>query len=392
VCSALEVDVVRDWNLGVTDYWGAVGHYTIATKAVELVGTPGLKQLMQANLDRISFPMEEITKKGTAGLSTKKFVPLADVPDLVWKVGPFKRGGMNSPEHANHFADMDKKDTDGRTLLDICKSPANVTPTVWQRYYDDPKVKDKSHGLLPFRVWQIYQELVGFARKRQYKQFVCAAGILSHYVGDACQPLHISSLFNGDPADSEIVQKRNWRTHKMEDVSVPRAAGVHSAYEDGMVNLHVADIQAALAALRARRSKPINGGYAAAVATVGLMRDTFAAIQPSAIVKAYLPLKVSGQKPQDISDALWAKFGEATIAVMADGARCLAMLWESAWLEGGAPSRVPVTPFRPSELARLYQRESFLPSYTLKTIGAVLDGAPKTTGNGARRAKKKARR
>jgi hypothetical protein len=42
------------------------------------------------------------------GLSKRDFVPLADVPDMVWKVGPHKRGGPNSPEHANHFADMDR--------------------------------------------------------------------------------------------------------------------------------------------------------------------------------------------------------------------------------------------------------------------------------------------
>ena len=30
VCDRLEVDVVRDWNVGMLDYWGAVGHYTIA--------------------------------------------------------------------------------------------------------------------------------------------------------------------------------------------------------------------------------------------------------------------------------------------------------------------------------------------------------------------------
>jgi hypothetical protein len=45
-----------------------------------------------------------ISRKSMAGLSKRDFVPLSDISDIVWKVGPFKRGGMNSPEHANHFA------------------------------------------------------------------------------------------------------------------------------------------------------------------------------------------------------------------------------------------------------------------------------------------------
>ena len=36
---------------------------------------------------------------------------------------------MTSPEHSNHFADMDKKDSNNNTLLQICeKSAANIDP------------------------------------------------------------------------------------------------------------------------------------------------------------------------------------------------------------------------------------------------------------------------
>ncbi len=41
--------------------------------------------------------------------------------------------------------------------------------------------------------------MVSFVKDGEAEKFVCAAGILSHYVGDACQPLHISYMFNGDP-------------------------------------------------------------------------------------------------------------------------------------------------------------------------------------------------
>jgi hypothetical protein len=111
--------------------------------------------LMSANLKRISFAVPDIRKKTMQGLSKRDFVPLADVPDMVWKVGPFKRGGMNSPEHANHFADMDRelkqKLPEGATLLAICKGkPQNVSVEVWRRYYD--AVKKWSREAMPRRL------------------------------------------------------------------------------------------------------------------------------------------------------------------------------------------------------------------------------------------------
>ena len=124
VCNQFDVTLLRDWNTGLPEYWGAVGHYSIASKAVGKIANVNLKRLMVANLERISFDLEDINKKNMAGLSKRDFVPLADVPDMVWKVGPYKRGGMSSPEHANHFADMDRELSDplteGATLLDIC--------------------------------------------------------------------------------------------------------------------------------------------------------------------------------------------------------------------------------------------------------------------------------
>jgi hypothetical protein len=58
-------------------------------------------------------------------------------------------------------------------------------------------------GLLPFRVWQIYDAMVDFVKNGERDKFVCAAGVLAHYVGDACQPLHISFLHHGDPDHPE---------------------------------------------------------------------------------------------------------------------------------------------------------------------------------------------
>lgn len=353
-CRMLEVDVIRDWNAALPEYWGAVGHYTIASKAVELVRTPTLRALMGANLERITYPLTEIDRHTGEGLSLADYCPLADVPDMVWKIGG--KGIRRGKEKPNHFADMDRKDSQGRTLLEICGSSSHLDPDVWLGYYQDPKVNDRSKGCLPFRVWQFYDALVGFARERKLAEFVCAAGILSHYVGDACQPLHISYLFNGDPDHGD------------------EGKGVHAAYEDGMVNRHIEEIRTGLGAAKPKRPRRVRSGRAAAAATVALMRETLGSTPPSRLVSAYASAIESDRSQTRAADALWAKFGAGTVANMAAGAATLAMLWDAAWTSGSRARKVTgeEAAFSESSLKKLYVRKTFLPSYDLDEIGQVL--------------------
>ena len=359
VCNLLEVDVVRDLNAEAPDgvdpnFWGMVGHYTIANKAIDFIRGGKLKTLMKANLERITFDVKSITKKGLQGLSNHPFVPLADVPDLVWKRGHFSRG---NPEHPNHFADMDKPRPDtGETLLQLCKGrPENVAVDVWRDYYQ--AVGDKSMGLLPFRVWQIFQEMVAAAKGGDAARFVCSAGVLSHYVGDACQPLHISYMFDGIPQDGD--------NDKI-------GQGVHSAYEDNMVDRHSAEIIAGIADGEGDGAapQPVKSGHDAAVAVVELMQQTFDRISPKDIVDAFT--EASGG-PAAVAEALWAKFGQDTIAVMVQGCRCLALLWDSAWKLGGGDANVKdLDAVAEADLAALYQNRNFLPSRTLDQIKPLL--------------------
>jgi hypothetical protein len=384
VCASLEVDIVRDWNADQPDYWGAVGHYGIANKAIGRLQDGKLKTLMQNNLPNITFDISQVTKTGTGGLSKKPFVPLADVPDLAWKLGPHSRG---QPEHPNHFADMDRELKpplpEGKTLLKICKDPANISVDVWTRYYD---AVDKQHpaqgpdnrGLLPFRVWQIFDAMVYFVKRGEVENFVCAAGVLAHYVGDACQPLHISYLFNGDPDRATKGQVRDPKTHQMIEGMISYGAGCHAAYEDDMVDYHVGEIWPGVDQQLAQMPAGAlpSDGKSAAAAVVGLMKDTFDKIAPMDIVEAY---KAEGDaKPKAKADALWAKFGGRTIEVMADGCDCLARLWQGAWQKGGGDSSIAnLGKINPDTLVGIYGPRTFLQSETLKTIEPVLK-----TGNG----------
>jgi hypothetical protein len=77
-----------------------------------------------------------------------------------------------------------------------------------------------------------------------------------------------------------------------------------------------------------------------------------------------------GQKPKPIANALWQSFNTQTVQVMANSCRYLAMLWESAWKEGGGKAKATAGPPIPkAKLIGLYSKKPFLESCTLFTIG-----------------------
>jgi hypothetical protein len=357
VCNLLDVDVIRDWNIGGPDYWGETGHYTIGALACTMAfdGLPKLQKLLSNNIDRIGFRPADL-KQNEKVLRNKAhydFVPLADVADDVW------RNTRKSDEN-NHFADMDEVAPSGpfkgKTLLDITTNPSNIDPQVWVDFYST--LPRTNPGALPFRIWQIYEEMVNFARKGDAVQFLAAAGCLAHYSGDACQPLHVSRLHHGIPP----VKKGTV------------AYQVHSVYETLMLNQHAAEIVDGISAAVTNEAvkSTFSGGHGAAQRVIDLMRATFKKIPPADLVAAYN----EGTSPDDRLQHLWDNFGQATIEVMADGCLCLADIWASAWKEGGGEQTASSGDLGPADvhaLADLYNRSSFLPSVGLQELVTILN-------------------
>jgi hypothetical protein len=368
VCNLLELDLVRDLNIGLDEYWGGMGHYTIGNFACDIIKNGNLKQLMRANRTRISFEQGDITDKNISGLSKRPFVPLADVPDLVWKNGHTMRGS----EGPNHFADMDKPDSNNQDLLKICEDPNNVRVDVWKAYYDD--VKDEGRGLLPFRIWQIYNAMVDFVKQGKVNEFVCAAGVLAHYVGDCTNPLHISYMYDGDPGDTVKVHVKNKKTGQMEEVDEPRARGIHSAYENDVLKYHMTEILAGMNDMVANNIplENIKGGNAAAIAMVGLMRGICNTLTPGELIDVYNTIDNKNQK-HVAADILWDHFKDQSINVLFDACRYLALLWDSAWEEGGGDTTMNnLGEIDQEALKELYVQKTFLPSYTLDKISQTI--------------------
>ena len=342
ICRELDVDIVRDWNIGYGEYWGKLGHYKIAAKACELVGYKNLKTLMLANLDNISFTDDAIKAGEITRIDKEEFVPLADVPDLAW--------GRRGKEKTNHFADLDEPgnaDFNKETLLDLTKDPKKIDIGVWNKFYDGLHKKSTEKGALPFRIWQIYNEMVEALKERAVARFVCSAGILGHYVADAAEPLHVSMYHHGTE------EKEN---------------GVHAAYETRMLESCAAEIIAGVNQyLGERKAKTsVKGGHAAAKAAIDVMRKVMTELPPLTIVAAY---NESAHKVKDMYklaiDAY--KIGEKTAICMGEGCLLLASLWRSAWKEGDGNNfpKNALAKIERISLKSLYMDKGFLPSYRM---------------------------
>ncbi len=386
VCKLLDVELVLEHNIGVAPFWGQMGHYSIGSFACDFAESAGLSTLMKANRDRISFEIAGLAPKDIAAAikaakSEEGFIPLADVPDLVWKTMKGKKPGgrdtkfsgqgrTSGPEHPTHYADIDETRADGKNLRELClEDPANVSVEFWKDFYSAVGHNDSSkRGLLPFRVWQFFDVMAAAVRARELDKFVCAAGLVSHYVGDACQSLHGSKLADGYSDQPVSVEHTRRETGEVYETESHVGAGVHSAFETNMVDRFASEIVSGLKRAVAKAPKPpklVNSGQEAAVAVVALMDRVAKRLPPEDIVKVFL--EAGGKKNVAAYDALWDAFGDGTIEAIVDGSRVLAMIWDSAWAAGDgdkiAKAKLDAIPC--AKLQELYEDPGFVPSLDL---------------------------
>ena len=410
ICKILDVELVVEGSDGVSGTWGAVGHYSIGTLAIDLVKNKKLKSFLHANAESISLPLDKLTNAPKEkDLIASGLVALADVPDVVWKKFPSphlnrkgedigvvggrdtKTAGFRStgPEHPNHHCDADRPFAGSPTLSEAClANPDLLTAAKWNGYFDTfPDKVDVLHrGILPFRVWQFFERMKDFA-KNDPDKFIAAAGILAHYVGDASQPLHGSTMSDGIPSEEPDIARDSERKDK-DGNKLPafRGEGVHSVFETAMINMaakHKVLFKEIRKNLGHDHGMPLSrDGREAALATLATMRDVATILPPRELVneyeKSFRP--ASPSHPQ----ALWDAFSGETGKVMALGARTLAMIWDAAWKAGGGDTdhgRI-----EPSVLRGHYEDVNFLRSVTVddieKEIAHPTSSAGGRTGGG----------
>ena len=287
------------------------------------------------------------------------FVPLSDVPDVVWKtnINRSKPSVARHQENWNHYADIDLPGADGKTLLDnYLADPKSLNYQAWMNFYKHAPLPSAStsktinYGALPFRVWQIFAQLVQYAKQSDGARFLTAAGCLAHYVGDSCQPLHSSQHSDGLNGAS---------------------TGVHSTYEDNMVDAYADQISAGIATAVENLTfvpRNISSPWEAGMAVMDLMNFCHQALPPETICNVYNKAHTSGGKSATKSPAvlkaLWDNCGEATIEVIAAGAVTLAAIWQAAWTLSGVSGNtgwLTTTYDGDKQLLPVYEDTGFLP-------------------------------
>lgn len=392
ISKLLDVELVIEDADGVSGTWGAVGHYSIGSLAIDLVRDPQLKALLGANADLMSIPLDSLTREPKQrDLLESGFVPLADVPDIVWKKYPSPHrnrkgedigvvGGRDTmtvnrrssgPEHPNHHCDADQPFRGHATLLDACIADPNlISAASWNEYFQTLGENNALRkGILPLRIWQYFERLKNYAATDPAK-FLAAAGTLAHYVGDACQPLHGSSMSDGDESGQPDIPRDSPTRENADGSKKPayRGEGVHGAFETEMISS--AASRGLLFAEILKNLDTDHGldlrtdGREAALAVVELMKEVAGILPPTEIIDAYERSFAPGSPSHN--KALWADLGVRTGEVMALGVRTLAMIWDAAWTEGNGNAQ-PVR-LDPDDLRTLYENPDFMRSVTVDEI------------------------
>jgi hypothetical protein len=405
----LDLDLVTDINADQEYIWGWVGHYVIGRSLsfpTDLVKSKKLREFIAKNMDLLSLQpdaaLDNDPKTIAQGSSKANFVPLADVPDNVWKSNvnftlvkgddgrPMHKPGPGSRgqnDNKNHFADIDMEYKNGKTFLELNYSQPDtyLNPPAWIAYFAamepqfekwakllqpqsqhaEPTDGSSHWGALPFRVHQLFDTMVKAAKEKNENLFLCAGGVLIHYVGDACQPLHASYLSQGDPA--RVVKRPQSGGMQLE------ANGVHSGYEDDMIaygytkgNL-AATLKTRIAELAKSKNERIDNiqtGYDAAKAVIALIHATQHEIAPRAIVNEWVKLNKTPKKQK--AEAMWKVFGNDTITCMARGTRYVAKIWQDAWDAGGGDRNLGAGGrIKNDAIMLLYNNPNVVPSIAL---------------------------
>jgi hypothetical protein len=351
VCRLLELDVIRGWNLDQPYTWGKTGHFKVAAQACSMVKNKNLRTLLEANLENIGYTDAQLNaQSGIVKAGSGKFTPLADVPDLVWKY-PGYRGYHNEhrrpDEGPNHYVNADKKGKGAyanKTLAKIWAGSGRTDIKEWRNFYTSHKAAKRDRGALPFRVWQLYNEMVRSLTDKDVIRFICAGGTASHYVADAAMPLHLTQYSDGKDKSQK---------------------GVHAALDELVVDANRTDLLAAVAAGTQKpfALKPIKGGRAAASAVIDLMLDTCKAVPPQVVFSAYD--KYGAAKDWG---GMWQALREPIVARVVKASQVMATLWESAWIEGKGDTNIPPNKRKDvgqTGLQKLYESEDFTPSYSI---------------------------
>jgi hypothetical protein len=163
-------------------------------------------------------------------------------------------------------------------------------------------------GVLPWATKITYDSLVDAFTRFDWQKAVLFAADLGHYVGDACNPLHITRNYDGQFTGNN---------------------GIHSRYETGMINAFQSEIT-------------MTGDSIAYI--TGVSDYIFSYIYENYIyadsimaADDYAQAVAGNTSSYAYKEALWLKCKGFTVSLFNRAANTLAKLMYSAWVDAGKP-------------------------------------------------------
>ncbi len=260
--------------------WGFTGHRLVNARATRTL-PPGLRALFEANADWLAEHSID--------------------PDL-W------RGAGHADEGPNHFLDLDAL---GQPPFDdIAHDEAEHRRRLGQ--------KAAQEGRVPWRVSEVYADLVAAFRARDAAAVLRQAAILGHYVADAHVPLHAVQNYDGQDSGQK---------------------GLHARWESVLVERFEQQLEAQVvpgAALRV--DDPISFVLDTLRASFAESKGVFAS--DLACRGAY---DLADTRPDDrYDDAYYSKMyvreERRLVERLTASAQSIGGLWRSAWEDAGRPA------------------------------------------------------
>ncbi len=259
--------------------WGFTGHRLVNGKAVSTLPAP-LRPLFENNRDYLA--------------------EHAIDPDL-W------RAAGAPGEDPNHFLDMDAFGAD----------PFPEIPREEAQHLARHGQEAREKGRVPWRVGELYRELVAAFRHGDEARVLERAAVLAHYVGDSHVPLHAVLNYDGQLSGQQ---------------------GIHNRWESALVERQVAQLEREL---RPAAARPPGDPVAA---TFAVLLDSFRhAAGVLASDRASTEGRDLAETPADdrYDDAYYSRLhereGERVRARLSAAVSAVGSLWLQAWEEAGRP-------------------------------------------------------
>jgi hypothetical protein len=329
VCKATGMDIVTRMNIGYRPVWGANNHRFFAetTRAFLPDRQDALKTYLFGSEEQQASRIDLLRQ-------------LAVLPDK-WC---YSRGRGTKAEGPNHYADLDF------TVNDKPLYQFPLDPKAWLDFYeklDEQTGKKINRGMLPFRIGQVFRQMTDFLNDHELENAFGAAGVLIHYVADACNPAHVTKYTKGDPDWSSPLKAFHgyWDNEVM-----PGISPINAKYR-GLENMPLFEDAAQVR-----------------VAALELMTHTLTTVS--------LEPMVAGRSPEEAMAECrkFAESPEGTAKIsecVALAYRLLNSLWVSAWKTGGG-DRIDMDKIARLDVSNIVQKMAgnpdLIPSRRLEDI------------------------